>query len=395
MMQASFYRHLNYCILLALFPLFTFLHMSALNVLAKDLMLTFHITNAVIDLLGATYLYADAIMLLPAGILLDKYNTKQLALFGLSINLIGLFIFIKASNIKLALLGRIVAGLGHSFSLLSCFRLAKTLLPDNKQGFAMGLIFTLALSGGFLAQAPMASLIIHYGWIYSLYILLMFGVLILLNLWLILPKRLMQPTLIKNNNLLKNLKLVGKNSQNWFVASYSCLMSIPLMILGTLWGVEYLTSLHHLTTHQAAFATGLLFVGNIIGLPLTGYISDRFYHRKLIMQVGAVLTLVLLVIIYTNIFTEAYSLMLLFMLVGLCSGSLILSYPIIAEINPTHMTSTAMGFMSVLIVALTASLQVIFGIVQTYFSQYSFLVIITCIAISLMLSGIIKPKPVN
>lgn len=379
-----------YCILLAFFPLFTFLQMSVLNVLSADIINTLKASSTWVDLLGAAYLYADALMLLPAGILLDRYNTKSLVIYSLLLNLVGLFIFTLANTLWVAIIGRVIAGFGHAFALLSCFRLAKTLLPLDKQGFVMGIVFTLALSGGFIAQVPIAILLSYIGFTHTLYLLIMFGLLILLGIALLLPKKITQPAFIEHNNLMQNLKLISRNSQNWFAAIYSCLMSMPLMILGTLWGIEYLVKTHQLTSHTAAIATGLLFFGNIIGLPLAGWISDRLANRKLIMEYGAVLTFIVLLIIHACSFHQIHSLMTLFFLIGLLSGTLILSYPIIAEINPVEMISTAMGFMSVLIVTLTASLQVIFGIIQIHINQYSFLMIVGCILMSFITSLAVK-----
>src|SRR6185312_17513849 len=141
--------------------------------------------------------------------------------------------------------------------------------------------------------------------------------------------------------LLSNLKTICNNKQNWLASLYICLMGIPLMILGALWGSNYLMATHALTYLQAASVTSMIFIGTIIGSPLIGFISDRVGSRRRIMLYGAILTLLTLIVVYQWHSASFSYLMVFFFLIGLFGSSQVLGYPVISENNAKEITSTA------------------------------------------------------
>ena len=56
--------------------LFAFFHRVAPGVFAKELMQDFGATGAIIGLLSATYFYAYAGLMIPAGVLLDRLGAR-------------------------------------------------------------------------------------------------------------------------------------------------------------------------------------------------------------------------------------------------------------------------------------------------------------------------------
>src|SRR5262249_57514280 len=56
--------------------LFAFFHRAAPGVFAKELMQAFGVTGTVIGLLSATYFYAYAALMIPAGGLLDRVGAR-------------------------------------------------------------------------------------------------------------------------------------------------------------------------------------------------------------------------------------------------------------------------------------------------------------------------------
>ncbi len=319
-------------------------------------------------------------MLLLVGILLDKYKTKNLLLFGFVISIIGTLIFASSSSFIISVLGRVIAGFGHAFALLSCFRVVVLLLPTLRQASVMGLIITIALIGGFLAQTPTEYLSTLVGWRHTIYLQVSLGLVIFLLQVLFLPN-ITQPKRTPashpgKTSIPKQLIKVCKNSQNWLSGLYICFMSIPMMILGALWGENYLTINHGLSTSQAAFATGMIFIGIMIGSPLVGFISDFLNKRRLIMVCCAFLTfLTLLITCFCNELSFA-ALVTLFLMIGLLSGAQVLGYSIVAESNPIEIGSTAMGFSNILIMAGVGTVQLIFSAIHGHNANFSFSIIL-------------------
>ena len=63
--------------------------------------------------------------------------------------------------------------------------------------------------------------------------------------------------------------------QNWLCGIYTCLLNLPIFVLGGFLGNEYLFYVHHLSYTQAAFVSSMLFLGTTFGSPAMGWISDR------------------------------------------------------------------------------------------------------------------------
>ena len=64
------------------------------------------------------------------------------------------------------------------------------------------------------------------------------------------------------------------------------LINLPVFILGGLWGILYLTQVHHLSSAEASYATTLFFVGVIFGSPAFGWLSDAMERRVFPMILG-------------------------------------------------------------------------------------------------------------
>src|SRR2546429_8002192 len=66
----------------ALLFLIAFFHRSAPGIIAKDLMHDFHTTGAIVGLLSATYFYAYAGLMIPAGLFVDAFGVRRVVAGG-------------------------------------------------------------------------------------------------------------------------------------------------------------------------------------------------------------------------------------------------------------------------------------------------------------------------
>jgi len=107
--------------------------------------------------------------------------------------------------------------------------------------------------------------------------------------------------------------------------------------------------------------SSMIFLGLIVGSPISGWISDRIGRRKLPMIIGAILTLATsLVILYDNSLNYE-SLMSLFLLLGLFTGTQIITYPLVIESNPSYITASSEALSATLIMSCGAIFQPLFG----------------------------------
>ena len=353
----------------ASFFFYGFIQLNLFNAINTQLMQAFHLNAPQLGQLASMYFYANAIFLFPAGILLDRFSTKKLLVIAVLLCTVGTFIFGLASSYSVAAIGRFIVGTGAAFSFLSCIRLASRWFPPSKMALVTGIVVTMAMLGGLVAQTPLVLLTNWLGWRNAVLLDAFLGILILAAILAIVEDRppnslehaKADQTHLQQMGFWRSIRLVLLNPYNWLGGIYTSLMNLPVFLLGALWGIPYLVQVHHLTWMQASYATTLFFVGVIFGAPAFGWFSDYIGRRVLPMLIGAVVSLVVILVLMYKPDLSLSTLIALFFLIGFVTSSQVLSYPAIAELNPTALTGTAVSVDSMTIMISGVIFQPLFG----------------------------------
>lgn len=352
------------CFSAALFFFYEFIQMNMFDSISSQLMQSFGVSGTQLGNLSATYLYADVLFLLPAGIILDRLSVRTVILSAMSICVVGTILFSQATTFWFAASCHFMAGIGNAFSFLSCLMLASRWFPPRRLALVTGLIVTFAMAGGMVAQTPLTLLVQHISWREAVLLNGILGLFLLFINWIFIQNA---PDGHQENHhretmpFLEGITVAMKNIQTWLYALYTGFLNLPIMVLGAVWGVLSLTQLHNLTADNASVLTSMIFLGTIIGGPITGWISDRITLRKLPMIISGFISLaVMLAIIYLPGVTFSM-LVTLFFLLGFFTSAQVISYPAIAETNHKSLTGTAMGIASVVIMGGGAMSQPLFG----------------------------------
>lgn len=344
----------------ALFFFYEFIQMNLFNAINVQLRQTFRLNAEQLGQLFSMYFYANSLCLFLAGNLLDRFSTKKLLLLAIALCTTGAFIFATSTVYWHAAAGRFLEGCGASFCFLSCIRIASRWFPPQRMALVTGVVVTMAMLGGLMAQTPFALLINYLGsWRHALLTNAFLGVIIFFVTIFIVQDRPPDTKTtasddraqLKQLGLLRCIKLAALNPQNWLGGLYTSLMNLPVFVLGGLWGILYLTQVHHLTSAQASYATTVFFVGVIVGSLVFGWFSDYIERRVLPMVIGAILSLIVMGILMFVTGLSVNMSIFLFFLIGLVTSSQVLTYPTIAELNPIYLTSTAVSIDSICIMA--------------------------------------------
>lgn len=353
----------------ALFFFYEFIQLIMPNAINLQLRQTFNLDAAGLGWLVSMYFWGNVAFLFPAGNLLDRFSTKKLLLGAVTVCTAGTFVFAWAPTALIAASARFVVGLGAAFCFLSCIRLASRWFPPSRMALVTGIVVTMAMLGGFVAQSPMVILARWLGWREAVFLDACLGIFLAAIIFFVVRDRppntheeaKADKAKLSSLGFLKCIRLVLLNRNNWFGGIYTSLLNLPVFLLGGLWGMRYLVQVHGLTEVEASYATSMLFVGVIFGSPAFGWFSDHMGRRCLPMIIGAVLSLiVILFLMYASQLTLP-SLMGLFFLVGFVTSSQVLTYPTIAELNPIALTSTAVSVASVTIMSSGMIFDPLFG----------------------------------
>lgn len=350
------------CLASALFFFYAYFQMAMFNTLSSEFLQAFSLSPAGLGRLQAGYFMADAIILLPAGILLDRYSTRTLCLIVMAATVVASMGLAGTHSVKMAMLCHAIGGIGNAFSFLGSMQLASRWLPSKHLALGMGGIVTLAMLGGVAAQAPLAWVVTTVGWRGALWFNVVLGFIILSFMWrYLLDPKVITPKKQPWAEVFKQLWKVCLVPQNWSCSIFTSLLNLPIVVLGTLWGVLFLTQAYGVSFTEAASITSFIFFGMIIGSPIVGWISDRIQSRKTLMVVGTLLGILILLSLMTTHHWGVPELGMAFFMLGFLMSAQVMSYPMLAEINSVDTTGTAMSLLAILLNLTCAAIQPFFG----------------------------------
>jgi len=262
-----------------------------------------------------------------------------------------------------------MSGIGSAFCFLSSIRLASRWFPAKNMALVTGLIVTMAMLGGMVAQTPLTLLVELVGWRHALLFDAGLGALIFLIIFKFVQDYPANFYLEKTDDhqeistlgLFKSWRLAYLNPQNSLCGLYVALLNLPIALLGAIWGSLFLQQADHFSATEASFAPSLLFIGTIIGGPVVGWISDKIQKRIPLMMLGVIISELLIIIIVCVSGISIVSIALLFFALGVFTSSQVLCYPLVAASNPKSLTATSVSVVSFMAIGSYAIFQPLFG----------------------------------
>ncbi len=325
-----------------------FFHRVAPGVLAKDLMQAFHATGTLLGWLSATYFYAYAGLMIPAGVLVDRFGVRRIVAAGGTVMALGTLAMGAASDLALLFAGRFIVGLGATVTFVGTLKVAADWFPPSRFGTLSAITATVGVLGALMATAPLAALVGAVGWRGA------FGVLGLVTLGLATLCLLIvrdQPVgaaagarAPQLREVLRGTRVVLGNRHTWppFVAFFCMYAAMGDLML---WIVPYLKDVHGRSTPQAALYATANSLALLVSAPLTGFISDRVVRRRKLPYVvltTAQLGLWALLVATLGSLPLAGLYALLFAM-GLVGGAFVLTWPIGREVNPPALAGVSVA----------------------------------------------------
>lgn len=367
--------------------------------IANDL----HISAINMGLISSIFFYIEVLLLIPAGIVLDRVSAKNIIILVICLSAVGVLMTANANSMAVLIIGRILMGIGGTFSFIGCIRIAVNSLPAQHLAKGTSLIVSMGLFGGFIVQMPLTLMITTLGWRHSLLIVSVAGFIIAFLIFLFVTnKRYYQNSSTQHANSLSLREQFSKaflNKQNVLCGIYNSLMNLPIFMLGAMWGITYLTVTGKFTEVQASTICSMLFLGIMFGSPLASIISDAVKSRVKPMKIGAILSIALILILILFPSQNFYFALIMFLLLGLITSTQNLSYPTVIESNSKAISSSATAVISLLCMVGGAISQPLFGsivvVLQHHYSkavafEWGFNILPVAFVLSYLISLFIK-----
>jgi len=347
------------CTLGMLFYCYNYFLRVSPSVMQNDLMQGLHINAYQFGTLAAFYYYAYTPMQIPVGMIYDRFGARIVQFFAVLVVVLGVGTFISADTYQMACVGRLFIGLGTAFAYIGVLKLASIWLAPNRFATIAGLTTAFGMLSAIFSDKILTKFVESVGYKQALQTAFIIGIGLSLTILLFmrnkpkiqLPHQLSiskhSPMSIKE--LLNALRNVLTNPQMWLIGLIGCLFYLPASVFLDLWGIPYLKSVYHLSAEDAASAVSWVFVGWIISGPSIGALSDKIKRRRPLLMISAVMSAILLSIIFYVPGLSLSSLYVIFFFVGIFCGAHPLCFALGKENSPLKFSGTAVAVTNTLI----------------------------------------------
>ncbi len=171
--------------LAAVFYFYELMLLVSPSVMIDDLTLAFSTTAEQLGSIAACYYYAYAAMQIPVGLLMDRFGPRILLVIACILCAAGCLIFGSATSLLMAQIGRFVMGIGGSFAVVGCLKLASLWFPVNRFALLTGIMVAVGMMGGVFGQAPVANLVELVGWRNTIYYGAALGAILSVIIWIV------------------------------------------------------------------------------------------------------------------------------------------------------------------------------------------------------------------
>jgi MFS family permease len=339
-------------LLTALYYFYQYALRSAPAVMMPQLSDAFGMTSLAVASMVGLFYYGYSPFSLIAGTAMDRFGPRRVVPIGAAAVGIGSLMFATGIS-EVASIGRFLQGAGGVFALVGAVYIASTNFPASRAATLIGATQMFGMAGGSAGQLLVGPVIAR-GTPWSAFWTGMgaLGLAISALLYILLPTSDKPAgTSSSDRNWVRGallaLATVFKNPQSILCGVIAGLLFIPTTIFDMIWGVRYLQEARGLDYGAAVMRSSTVPLGWIIGCPLLGYLSDKIGRRKPVMIGSSCVLLACLAwILYGPI--DALPPYVVGLIAGIASGSAMLPYTIIKEVNPPEYSGTATGVVNFL-----------------------------------------------
>lgn len=346
----------------ASFYCYGFFQRVAPSVMVGELMRDFGVSGAVLGNLTAFYFYAYAGLQIPVGVMVDRFGPRRMLTAAAILCTAGSWLFATADSLGLAYAGRAMIGAGAGVAWIGTLQIAAFGFPARRFALLSGLTLLLGMAGGIGGQTPLAFAIGTVGWRPTLLAATLVAAVLALLIWgFVRIDAAPGGRSADRGGVMRGLASVLANPQSWTCAIFGAGTAVPVLAFAGLWGVPYMTETYGLTRPAAAFTTTLMLVGWAIGAPVAGWVSDHLGRRRGPMVLSSVAALATLA---AALYLPGLPLIVvqgLLLVHGIFSGAMVLSFATARENNRVRVSATAVGFVNMAVMAMSAAFQPLIG----------------------------------
>jgi sugar phosphate permease len=378
--KARQYRYVVF-VIIALTYITVYFHRMCPAVIAVDIQRYFKVSGTLLGLLSSAYFYPYAIMQLPVGLLVDSWGPRKTVSAFLTLAALGSAIMGLTSIFGLAIMGRVLVGIGVSPVFVSNYKLLTEWFEPRKFAIMGGIFMAMGGVGVLLSTSPLAWVSNLIGWRMTFVAVGVLGLAMASLVYKFVfnrPSDKGWPTFASSPedqattdvDLLEGLKMVLIEKRFWPIASWSFFVVGVFFALAGLWGGPFLMHAYGLSKTSAAAVLSVSAAGLVLGSPFLGLMSNYFGKKPVL--IGCNLLLITVCGSFYFFTGELPHIMLYVLFFCLCFSTTAVTPVIIAytkELFPIGVAGTSVGLVNIFPFLGGSFFQIIFGAILSQGGQ--------------------------
>ena len=277
---------------------------SALGVVAQAIRSEFGLSPVQMGYLFSSFFWSYVICLLPIGIMLDRYSTRNINAVGITLWSLAMAATAGVWSFGTLIGVRLVMGAGEATSIPSCGRIVREWMPARERGVANAVWSAGSFLGPAVGAVVVAALTSNWGWRAAFVILAAFGaVWLVANLiWFDKPEKVSWLSADERNKILTErsagtpdeigqlgspgvlLELLRSPSM-WgtMIAQAAGIYTLYVLLF---WMPSYLQDTKHLTIMKTGLYTAIPWAVAVPVSILLGFTSDRLLKSNALLAGG-------------------------------------------------------------------------------------------------------------
>jgi sugar phosphate permease len=354
----------------------------SMAVVARDISADFHLSALQLGTLSSMFFIVYSLAQIPLGILLDRLGGKIVVCVLGVVTTAGSVLFALAPSYNLALVGRVLLGIGTSCVLMGSMKIFTNWFSRQEFAIISGFIMAIGNLGNLLATAPLAEAVTRFGWRHALLFVALSQVVATALVYAVVTDGPPNDMILQKDGpaeisaaipVMEGLRLVLGNRSFWLIGLLGFCYYGNFMLIQSLWGGPYLMDVFGASRSVVGGVLLCSAAGFIAGCLCIGKISTHVLKsRKNTLLAGQAMTLGLyLLLLGPAQQLSPAVLKLLFFSIGFIASSGITVYPMVREMFPHALAGTALSTLNFFVVSGVAVIQLVAGIVLDRHTEVS------------------------
>lgn len=289
-----------------------------------ELIAKFSISASEFAMFSSVFYLVYAFMQIPAGVILDRFNIRYSIPILITTFIFGAFLFIATDNFYIAILGRMLMGVGATAGFLGAAKVVSLMFPKSYYSFMISLTFTTGFLGAIYGGKPMRLLIEANGSNATFMHFIYIGALIALLAFIFLSssRQNKEKQEFTKQDFISHLT----NKNILMTAIFGGFMMGSTEGFADAWGIKFIATKYALSMADSSFVVSMVYLGLCFGGPVLVWLSEKFFDHYNTTIFSGIIMGILFILLYLDISFTYAELLAITIIMGIFTGSQVLIF---------------------------------------------------------------------